>query len=117
LRSQRSPKKAIISKMNSMQSESAAADSDNGEQQHCLTRQVTGIDVNSRSSSNSSLENVSVSEGVSCIAVVENTLGNSGRSSQIWLGTNYGSVVLLNTVFSGCKTDADAVDADVISKG
>ncbi len=136
LRNQRSPKKLnMFSKMNSISDTSASItaqyqatqDTDNNNNnsggnnnEHNLTRQMTGIDINSRSSSNSSLENAAVSEGVKLIAIIDNTMSspnNSGnKSSQIWLGTNYGSVVILNMLSVGNKSDHDQVDLDVIPK-
>ncbi len=62
----------------------------------------------SRSSSCSSLENLSQSEGVSCIVVNDYapTLLRSSKSDfkqqiiQVWLGTTYGSVIVLNLTHS-----------------
>ena len=60
----------------------------------------TVINTNSRSSSCSSLENLSQSEGISFITIIEYTPYNKLESTQIpiqiWLGTTYGSVIVLN---------------------
>lgn len=58
------------------------------------------INSNSRSSSCSSLENLSQSEGISFITVIEYTPFNKLETTQfplqIWLGSSYGSVIVLN---------------------
>ena len=75
----------------------------------------------SRSSSYSSLENLSSNEGISTIVVNEyaalsSTSSNSGTKSesqqllnQVWLGTSYGSVIVLNTVLQ-LQSDSNQSD-------
>lgn len=62
----------------------------------------TVINTNSRSSSCSSLDNLSQNDGISFITIIEYTPHNKLESTQIplqiWLGTTYGSVIVLNLV-------------------
>lgn len=115
-RGKNSPKKNMT-KFNTVdQGDETNATSSN---EHFITRQFT-LDMASRSSSNSSLENLPASEGICFIAINQNSSQNSTTDSnskfnQIWLGTSYGSVIVLNSV-SSVNVANDNNEMDSISK-
>lgn len=85
-----------------------------------ITRQFT-LDGTSRSSSSSSLENISLSEGVSFIAINENSSSaknpdSGSKFNQIWLGTNHGSVFVLNSFGTYCGETQQNGEVESIPK-
>lgn len=113
---QTSPKKSTVSKANSSANEDDSQEK--GTAENHVTRQFT-LDNASRSSSNSSLENMAATEGVSLIAINENSCNNSdpsSRLSQVWIGTNYGSAYVLNAISSCCPDSQGNAEKEPLPK-
>lgn len=113
---QTSPKKSTVNKANSSANEDDTQEKSNTEIH--VTRQFT-LDNASRSSSNSSLENMAATEGVSLIAINENSCNNndpSSRLSQVWIGTNYGSAYVLNAISSCCPDSQGNAEKEPLPK-
>ena len=92
-------------------------DQEKSANENFLTRQFT-LDTASRSSSSSSLENLAATEGASLIAINENSCTNNdptSRLSQIWIGTNYGSVYVLNAISSCSSETPGNIDKEQMS--